>query len=305
MSCVPTRMEYPALERLRAIDICCGGGGWACAARELPIDIVLAVDWWETACVTYRLNHPETVVIRADAKTPFLATEHLRGNVDLVLGGIPCEWISSLRMIWPESSPTAAEIDRERALLDAVLQTVREIDPPYWCLEDVVELRRELPILTRYVVLDSRHWSGQRRKRIYVGRFPVPPRADDRRLFRDYLRPGPYRVGRRLYGREPVLCRSFSHHATLAGLPDRKAPTVVFQGSRRDAEMGIVRSDEPADRMLRQIEWQESAALQGFPSDYLFYGSPTDVSVMIGRSVQIDTARAILTGICRQAGLVP
>jgi site-specific DNA-cytosine methylase len=39
------------------------------------------------------------------------------------------------------------------------------------------------------------------------------------------------------------------------------------------------------------------ASLQGYPADYVFVGSPTDVSVMVGNSVQIDTARAILEGI--------
>ena len=48
---------------------------------------------------------------------------------------------------------------------------------------------------------------------------------------------------------------------------------------------------------MRNPEWQELAALQGFPLDYLFYGSPTDVMKMVGRAVQIDLARAILSGI--------
>ena len=47
------------------------------------------------------------------------------------------------------------------------------------------------------------------------------------------------------------------------------------------------------------MEWQEAAALQGFPHDYVFYGSPTDVWSMVGRAIQIQTGRAILKSIVR------
>jgi site-specific DNA-cytosine methylase len=49
----------------------------------------------------------------------------------------------------------------------------------------------------------------------------------------------------------------------------------------------------------RQLEWQELATLQGFPSDYVFIGSPSRITKMIAQAVQIDTARAILTEFVR------
>jgi len=158
---------------LRAIDLCSGCGGWAVAARGLPIRIEVAVDFWQPACQTYRLNHPATDVHCADLRDPSVQAriEGLAAGVDLVLGGIPCEWLSSYRRL---TKVKAAEL------------------------------------------LDPRLPGG-----------------------------------------------------------------------------------------LRQIEWQEAAALQGFPEDYLFYGSPGDVSLQIGRAVQIDTARQILRAICRAAELGP
>lgn len=53
---------------IRAIDLCAGAGGWACAARGLPITIVAAVDFWRPACETYRLNHPGVKVIEGDLR---------------------------------------------------------------------------------------------------------------------------------------------------------------------------------------------------------------------------------------------
>lgn len=286
--------------RLQAIDLCCGAGGWACAARGLPIDIIMAVDWWEPACLTYRLNHPATQVIRADIKHPPFNPVTLRGKIDLVVGGIPCEWLSNYRGWSDQSRVKPEEIATERALLDSVLAIVLAIAPRYWCLEDVKGIVRELPPMTPYTEIDAAKYSGQRRKRVYVGEFPhpSPPPADARhKTLGHYIRPGPYRVGRRLSGREPATARTFSQSTFLAAYPGKKAPTVCNYGSRRDSELGLM--DDRVPGGVRQLEWQEGSALQGYPGDYVFWGSPTDVSVMVARSIQIDTGRAILEGICR------
>ena len=62
---------------LRAIDLCSGAGGWACAARGLPIHIELAVDFWPVACRTYQLNHPETRVLCADLRSAAIQEERI------------------------------------------------------------------------------------------------------------------------------------------------------------------------------------------------------------------------------------
>jgi site-specific DNA-cytosine methylase len=51
---------------------------------------------------------------------------------------------------------------------------------------------------------------------------------------------------------------------------------------------------------MRNPEWQELAVIQGFPTDYLFYGAPTDVMKQVGRAVPIPLAQAILRGIVEQ-----
>jgi site-specific DNA-cytosine methylase len=56
--------------------------------------------------------------------------------------------------------------------------------------------------------------------------------------------------------------------------------------------------DDQVPGRKRQLEWQEAALAQGFPADYLFYGSPTRVAKMIGQAIQIDLGRAILKAIC-------
>jgi site-specific DNA-cytosine methylase len=158
----------------------------------------------------------------------------------------------------------------------------------------------ELPILTPYQVLDARHFSPQRRKRVFVGRFPRVRRIGNDELLQDRLRRGPYRMGPRAADRKPQRSRTFTRETTLGAWPADKAPTVLSQCSRRDAECVVVDDSLPSGQ--RQFEWQESASLQGFPDDYVFYGSPTDVAKMVGRAIQIDLGRTILEAICRSAG---
>jgi len=282
---------------MRAIDICCGAGGWGCAARGLPIEIVLAIDLWGVACRTYSLNHPQTEVVVGDIRDPLTQAGILATPCDLVLGGIPCEWVSKYRSL---VKVTDAELEKERATLDAALAIVGQLAPAFWCLEDVPEIVGQLPLMTPRVILDSRHWSAQRRKRAYIGHFPEPPRGGCRKTFGDVVRPGPYRIGPRAIDREPVTSQNFDGKHTLGCHRDRKGPTVLCLSSRRDAELVLVDPALPCGK--RQIEWQEGAALQGFPTDYVFYGSPGDVAKQIGRAVQIDTGRAILEGIVEAWG---
>lgn len=286
---------------LEAIDLCCGAGGWACAARGLPIRVKVAVDFCDACCRTYAMNHPLTHVICGDVRHPRIRRQILQvcgGTVDLVLGAIPCAWLSTRRTTGPASRVSPAERKRERRTLLAVLGLVDKLAPTYWCLEDVPGLADELPPGVASVTIDSEYFSAQRRRRLYAGSFPVPTLCVNDQRLSDKLRPGPYRIGRRAAERRADRARTFAADSAYGARPTDKGPTVCAFSSRRDAELVIL--DEAIAGGRRQIEWQEAAQLQGFPADYVFYGSPTDVWKMVGDAIQIDTGRAILDAIIRR-----
>lgn len=281
---------------LRALDLCGGVGGWACAARDLPIRVAMAIDLDEGALTTYGLNHPDTWTVLADVRALPFAVEKMTGRFDVVLGGIPCEAICKWRDLTKRTRADETEITDWHTILDACLHLVPVLDPRWWCFEDVVPVIKHLPPLTPYQVLDSADFSGQRRRRAYVGQFPTPkPRRNQSRLA-DYLRAGPYRIGQRVLRRIPKRTHAWGSGIHSWWDPGRKAPTVCTVSSQRDPENVIV--DGP---LRRQVEWQEAALLQGFGADYVFYGSPTRVAKHIGQAIQIDTGRAILEAICREA----
>ena len=289
-------------ERIRAIDLCAGAGGWACAARGLPIDMTHAFDFWPVACKTYGLNHPATKVVCGDLRDAAIQAQvrALRGKVDLILGGIPCEWLSLYRNVGHKGTRIkAGEIADQRRTLDAALDLVRYLDPRWWCLEDVKGLLKELPPLLPYREINAAGYSAQRRKRVFIGEFPAPPPGTCTQVLKDRLRPGPYRIGRRTFDRVPVKNKSMRATTCYAAYPDEKAPTVCAVTSRRDGELAVMDPALPGGK--RQMEWQEGARLQGFPEDYLFFGSPTDVYLQVGRAIQIDLGRAILEAVCKEA----
>ena len=289
---------------IRAIDLCCGAGGWACAARGLPIKILYAYDLWPEAAKTYEINHPNANVLLADLSSGRTCREVLKmcegRHVNLVLGGIPCETVSQYRNGWnPATKSKDGEIAGWRKLLARRLGLVKALKPRWWCLEDVAGIVEHLPPLTPWVEINSAEYSPQARRRIYVGEFPRPPRGANMEVMRSRLRPGPYRVGKRLWPMTPATSNVYDGSHCYGAAADRKSPTICNFGSQWDAAMGVL--DPSLPRGKRQMEWTEAARLQGFPEDYLFYGSPTAVSKMIGQAIQIDTGHAILKAIVAEA----
>ncbi len=275
------------MKRLKAMDVCAGGGGWAVSARGLPIDIVAAFDREPLYLKTYKQNHPRVECIECDVLT-FDGWDAFAG-VDLVLGALPCEQISPARANIP---PSEVEFEQLRTLAKVLLGLPERLGATHWCFEDVIQVIPYLPLMTPNFVEDAKWFSGQNRKRAWIGNVPRPRRPNDTRVLRDYLRSGPFRVSARLEGREP------NTHGKLGFYPwepSKKSPTVIQLTSRQDAHAAVRCGDG-----WRQLEWQELAALQGFPADYVFVGPPNKVMKQIAQAVQIDIARAILEALCRE-----
>jgi site-specific DNA-cytosine methylase len=289
---VPT-MTHP--KTLTAIDVCAGAGGWAVAARGLPIRIIAAFDLAADCLATYHENHPDVECIQCDVLTHDFST--YRRHVDLVLGGIPCEQISAARRGTPLSDAHRAAFSQ---LVERCIAIPREIEASWFCFEDVREVQMYLPIMTPGFLLDAALFSPQRRLRFYAGNVPCPqPTSHDTRLFSDCARPGPYRQSLRLAGRTPGRASVYNSTQFYPWMPNEKSPTVINLESRHDNYAAA----QTPDGRWRQLEWQELARLQGFPEGYLFIGTPGRTGKQVAQAVQIDTARAILRALCAGLGL--
>lgn len=292
------------MKPLRAIDVCGGAGGWAVAARGLPIKIVAAIDLADDCLATYARNHPGVKAIKADVTTYDFA--RFRGQVDVILGGIPCEQVSAARR---GRALAPADLQKWLDLINRCLALPAELGARSWCYEDVADILRYVPDGTPHFVIDAQLFSGQRRKRAFLGNVPPPLKFHlDPRLFGDFQRPGPYRINPRLLDRVPGRSAIYNGDPRLPDgakkrfypwNPDEKAPTVIGLCSRHD---NYAAARLPNGAGWRQLEWQELARLQGFPEDYLFLGSAVRVTKMVAQAVQIDCAKAILSELCHHSG---
>jgi len=300
---------------LRAVDVCCGAGGWATAARGLPIEWVavadIAPDCLETWQVNHAENNPDCRTVLCDLSTALgirAVIDAAGGSADLVVGGIPCEQVSVLR---PRRAPTAM-VDSWHELLDGCLQIVKRLAPTWWVLEDVIQIERHLPLplfhgnTIPFRRIQASRYSAQNRLRTFLGEYPEPlPPEVGPRVLGDVLRPGPHLMisgadryegawalegGLRLGNEKIRLLRENKPSPTIT-------TSVGIRGGRSKREFTVV--DDRGRR--RMLSWQEAASLQGFPNDYLFVGGYTRAQQMIGRAIPIAVGRAILGAICEEA----
>lgn len=267
-----------------------GGGG-----AGLPIRIVAAIDLAEDCCLTYRYNHPNAEVVRGDV-TAAVDWRRLKGRVDLVLGGIPCEEISVARN---NRQLSETELRGWHKLLDGVLEGIEYLQPPWWCVENVIGMRKHLAPLTPYAVLDASGWSAQKRKRMFMGRFPMPARpAGGARTLSEVLQPGPFYIHMTALRAGTYSGRQwYSADVKRVLQPDRPAPTVTDCGTRHVRGF-ILRLPDGRERVLQLTE---AARLQGFPEDYVFVAAFSRAWKMVAQAIQIDLGRAILRGIVEEA----
>jgi len=301
--------------KLTAIDLCCGAGGWAIASRGLPIEFAAVVDWAPDCLETWRLNHqaahPEARRLKLDLSHPAAVRRVIEATagrpVELILGGIPCEQITPLRS--GRVRPTAADMDELHRLIDNVLTIVRELSPRYWCIEDVVQIERHLPlplVFGREIPrrrIDAAEFGPQRRRRTYLREFP-PPVADPTdaaMTLGDCLDRGPFLTEPRI-DEMASLQKLGSHGHHLRGDcyrpldPDAKAPTIISQIWRGSRSRRCFVVPSPAGP--RVLTWQEAARVQGFPDDFRFGCTATRAAKMIGQAIPIHVGRAILRAIC-------
>lgn len=279
--------------RLKAIDICAGAGGWAIAARGLPINIIAAIDWDEDCCATYSYNHPNIKVIKDNVLSHNF--EQYKG-IDIFLGSIPCEEISVARQNKPT---TNKQMEKWHTLLDTVLDAVEITEPKYWCLENVQQMKKHLPPLTPYMILDSSQWCAQKRKRIFVGQFPLPKNSENGDVnLKDCLLPGPYTIKKRTLTCTKISRRQWYTNGYKRVLDTQsKAPTITDFGSRHSRGFCITMPDGRE----RALQFTEAAKLQGFPDDYVFVSSLTRAWKMVAQAIQINLGRAILEAIVKHS----
>ncbi len=316
---------------LRAVSLFSGGGGMDLGMSAVGIKIAIATDSDEHSCKTLRTNsgkrrfYTEHPVLCADIRE--LTGESLlkeaklgRGDIDLVVGGPPCQAFSVFGKRGGLSDPRGN-------LVWEFLRIVKEIQPPAFVFENVEGLRtihdgklyselyKLLSCGGKYAVSDhvyemASHGIPQHRRRvIFVGSRvskSIPPmeatHGPDEGLF-GHLRmntvkqalsnmPGPgidsslpNHIGRdhsdRIVKRYQELTWGERDPRTrINKLHPGRPSFTIIVGSDAGGGKGHVHPNEP-----REVTPRESARIQTFPDWWEFSGTGRHVIRQVGNAV--------------------
>ena len=146
--------------QIRMFDMFCGGGGSSRGAVMAGATPVAALDMWELATETYKLNFPDATVYRmkAGSLTPHRLVEEV-GEIDLLLASPECTSHSVAKGNKPrceKSRATAFEVIRFAKMLEPrwiVIENVMQMQ--HWCrfMILILKLTRLLPVSFRPLLL--------------------------------------------------------------------------------------------------------------------------------------------------------
>lgn len=188
-------MAKATKQKPTCIDLFAGAGGLSVGLEKSGFKALVAVDFDGSACATYQRNFPDARTVNGDIRE--IRWDDLRGKVDLVAGGPPCQPFSVA------GDQKASEDSRD--MLPEFVRAVREIRPKAFLLENVAGLAsnrhslyftsrlddlRSLGYEVHYSILNSAEFGvPQERLRVIVlGHrkkllpFPSPTHGDGRKF---------------------------------------------------------------------------------------------------------------------------
>jgi DNA (cytosine-5)-methyltransferase 1 len=127
-----------------AIDLFCGAGGLTCGLKQAGFQVIAGVELNPIAAQTYRINHPEDLLIEGDISKVnrnklMLELQLKPGELDLLAGCPPCQGFSSHRT---RNQSTAVE-DERNDLIFELMKFTKKFLPKVVMIENVPSLSKD------------------------------------------------------------------------------------------------------------------------------------------------------------------
>ncbi|QCP60985.1 DNA cytosine methyltransferase [Pantoea sp. SO10] len=127
-----------------AIDLFCGAGGLTCGLKQAGFKVIAGVELNPVAAQTYRINHPEDLLLEQDIakvnRHKLMKELNLKpGELDLLAGCPPCQGFSSHRT---RNQSTAVEDDRNDLIFE-LMKFTKKFLPKVIMIENVPALAKD------------------------------------------------------------------------------------------------------------------------------------------------------------------
>jgi DNA (cytosine-5)-methyltransferase 1 len=320
-------------------DVFAGAGGMSLGFAAAGCTVVAAADWDRDACATFAKAHPGATVFDGDAgMLPRRTLQSLRGDVDVVIGGPPCQpWSGGGKRLgaddprngWPAFLRVLAEVRPAAFVAENVAGLASAARRSY--LDALLAQLRNLGFATSARVVDAAaHGVPQTRQRLFIvgqrarsaAHFAWPAPSRVRRVAGDCVRATPYGEPNRsivTYARRPDL-RPDAYHGhlfngggrpidrsrpaptLLASMGGNKTPWVDTRGVVPAYHRHLAAGGAPREGIVdgaRRITVEEAARLQTFADDVQFVGSRASCYRQIGNAVPPQLARVIAEALAR------
>lgn len=141
------------MKKLKVADFFCGAGGFSEGFRQAGFDIVFALDLWEPARETHRLNHPGCSHPGLDCNKEMsgdildiqpLDVNQILEDVDVIIGSPPCVSFSSSNRAGKADKSHGRSLIKKYLQIIAIKKHKSNSTLKYWLLENVPNALKEI-----------------------------------------------------------------------------------------------------------------------------------------------------------------
>ncbi|WP_048146465.1 DNA cytosine methyltransferase [Pyrococcus abyssi] len=289
---------------MKVLDLFAGAGGFSLGFKLVGFEIVAAIENFKPKAKTYSHNFPGVKVIAQDIKV--ISPDEI-GDVDVIIGGPPCEPFTAINPRRKENPKDRLYRDPIGRLVLEFVRFVERLKPKVFVMENVPQIMELEKYLRKefdkagydiyFNVLNALDYGApQVRRRVFISNLELKPKKikGPRKVWdalknipidapnHDFWSP-PSKIARRIprlrWGEGAQRFGRFQNWIRLH--PYKPAPTV----------RGNSRFVHPFED--RPLTVREQARLMGFPDDFVFLGGRNVQFDSVGEAVPPPLAKAI------------
>lgn len=318
------------------VDIFCGASGLSTGFSKEGFEILLGIDYFDSALKTFKNNHKEASILNKDIRkitSEEIKKEIKNKKIHVLVGGPPCQGFSMAGKRQPN--------DPRNSLFKEYVRFVKELNPEIFLMENVRGLlsmkneegREVINIILNefkkikdynielYNINTADYGVPQKRNRIFVIGYKKKyaftfPKQSHSKIKKNELKKW---VGLRkiILPKEKVEKKYFFSQRLIDGflrrerenkkrglgfgwkfLDDNEPSSTISARYYKDGAEALVRYDNSfKEGSIRRLTPKECALIQSFPKSFKFYGSDNEVYKQIGNAVPPKMAQAIAKSI--------